>query len=86
MEMVDPPTLDEKQSSPLSNEATVVEAPINASGHVQELERNFGIVSLCSLGITSGNAWISLGGTLVISVRTTFRSETDTCYLDSGYL
>lgn len=68
MEKVDPPIVDEKQSPPPSTEVTVIEAPINASGHIQELERNFGIVSLCSLAITSGNAWIALGGTLTVAI------------------
>ena len=40
-------------------------APINASGHRQELERNFNLISICSFAITSGNCWVSLGGTVV---------------------
>lgn len=40
-------------------------APINASGHREELERNFGLVSIVSFAITSGNTWVSLGGTVV---------------------
>ena len=65
MEKLDPPVADAKQSLPTVDEADLVDAPINASGHVQELERNFGIISLCSLAITSGNTWIALGGALV---------------------
>ena len=38
---------------------------LNVSGHKQELQRNFGLISLCGLGITSGNVWIALGGTIV---------------------
>lgn len=38
---------------------------INISGHRQELERNFGLISLCGLGITTGNAWIALSGSIV---------------------
>ena len=38
---------------------------VNVSGHKQELERNFGLISLCGLGITSGNTWIALGGAVV---------------------
>lgn len=38
---------------------------INVSGHKQELQRNFGLISLCGLGITSGNTWIALGGSVV---------------------
>ena len=38
---------------------------VNVSGHKQELERNFGLMSLCGLAITSGNTWIALGGSVV---------------------
>lgn len=48
-----------------SSEAHTLDAPLNVSGHKQELERNFGLLSVCSLGITSGNTWIALGGTVV---------------------
>ena len=39
--------------------------PINASGHRQELDRNFRLINICGLGITTGNTWIALGGSLV---------------------
>lgn len=42
-----------------------VSAPINASGHVQELERNFSLWSAASVGICTGNTWVALGGTIV---------------------
>ena len=42
---------------------------INASGHHQELERNFSLVSMCSYAITAGNTWVSLGGTIVCLPR-----------------
>jgi len=38
---------------------------INASGHKQEVERNFGIWSICGAGITTGSDWPALGGSLV---------------------
>lgn len=38
---------------------------INASGHVQELERNFSLLSVCSVGICTGNTWAALGGSIV---------------------
>ena len=47
------------------NDESARNAPTNASGHVQELDRNFGLWSICGLAITSGNVWISLGGTIV---------------------
>lgn len=40
---------------------------INASGHVQEMDRTFGFFSICSIGILSDNAWGAGGGSLVIS-------------------
>ena len=44
------------------------EAPINASGHQQELERVFSLISICGLGITSGNVWIAAGGSLAVAI------------------
>lgn len=38
---------------------------INASGHKQELERNFSLLSLCAIAITSGNTWVAIGGSVV---------------------
>ena len=60
---------DNNLSSPPSptekGNGTVTEVGINASGHHQELERNFSLFSIISLAITSGNAWITLGGSIV---------------------
>ena len=38
---------------------------INVSGHQQELERNFGLVSICGLAVTAGSTWLGLGGSIV---------------------
>lgn len=38
---------------------------VNASGHVQELHREFGLPSAISTAITAGNAWTALGGGIV---------------------
>jgi hypothetical protein len=43
----------------------VVDEVLNASGHKQELERNFSLLSICSIGITTGNVWAALGGSIV---------------------
>lgn len=40
---------------------------INVSGHVQELDRSFGLWSVLALGILSDNAWGAGGGSLVIA-------------------
>ncbi len=47
---------------------TVEEAPINASGHRQELDRNFTLLTLCGLAISSGNDWIALGGSVTVAI------------------
>ena len=41
------------------------EALINASGHHQELDRNFHLINIAGLGVTSGNTWMALGGSIV---------------------
>jgi choline transport protein len=50
---------------PHSDSPSTVDVPINASGHKQELERNFGFINICGLALTSGNTWIALGGSIV---------------------
>lgn len=41
---------------------------INASGHVQELERNFSLVSLAGIGISVGNVWPAAGGSILVAL------------------
>ena len=38
---------------------------INVGGHKQELDRQFSLLSICSVGIVVGNAWTALGGSIV---------------------
>ncbi|KAF2140050.1 uncharacterized protein K452DRAFT_231526 [Aplosporella prunicola CBS 121167] len=52
------------QYAPEEGEVTAV----NASGHVQELDRNFNILSACAVGICTGNTWAALGGSIVVSL------------------
>ena len=74
MEKTHHPTVDsEKQlgdlsaSLPFENDGISEVIGINASGHHQEVERNYGILSGISVGVTTGNAWTALGGTVVRS-------------------
>lgn len=46
-------------------EEGTVGAVLNASGHAQELERNFSLWSAASVGICTGNTWVALGGSIV---------------------
>ena len=41
---------------------------INASGHIQEVDRNFGLVSLTGYGLLNGNVWPALGGTILVGI------------------
>ncbi len=68
--------MDEKAAEPqqavtsteLNDEDTGADVPINASGHKQELERNFHLINICGLAVTSGNTWIALGGSIVVAI------------------
>jgi hypothetical protein len=43
-----------RSEQPEVEEGTIT---VNTSGHTQELERNFNIVSCCAVGIVTGNTW-----------------------------
>jgi choline transport protein len=51
------------------------EGLINPSGHRQELDRNFHLINICGLGLTSGNTWIAIGGSIVSSFLQTFKDD-----------
>lgn len=58
------------ENSPHVLAASVVETAalgeVNISGHRQEVHRNFGLWSVCGVGIVTGNVWSALGGSIVI--------------------
>ncbi|KAJ9249878.1 hypothetical protein DTO195F2_8360 [Paecilomyces variotii] len=41
---------------------------VNASGHKQELERNFSLISICATAVTTGNTWTAAGGSITASL------------------
>lgn len=41
---------------------------VNSSGHVQELSRNFSVLSLAGLGLSVGNVWPAIGGSIVVAL------------------
>ncbi|EDN99242.1 hypothetical protein SS1G_14102 [Sclerotinia sclerotiorum 1980 UF-70] len=43
-------------------------AEINETGHVQEVERNFSLLSICSVGLVTGNTWAALGGSIATAI------------------
>jgi hypothetical protein len=42
--------------------------PLNASGHRDQLKRQYGLLGLCGLALNIDNAWIALGGSVTISI------------------
>ena len=41
---------------------------VNASGHRYQLQRQYGIWSICGLALTIDNAWIALGGSIITAL------------------
>ncbi|KAF2637328.1 choline transport protein [Massarina eburnea CBS 473.64] len=41
---------------------------VNASGHQDQLKRQYGLVAICALALTVDNAWVALGGSVTISI------------------
>lgn len=41
---------------------------INASGHRQEVQRNFSLLSICAVAVTTGNTWIAQGGSVAVAL------------------
>lgn len=50
---------------------------VNASGHKQELERIFNPWALYGYSVTTGNMWITLGGSIVSLYLKTQASQAD---------
>lgn len=53
----------------LSVRETAALGEVNISGHRQELQRNFGLWSICGVGLVTGNSWAALGGSIVIELE-----------------
>ena len=48
----------------ISNSAEVV----NASGHRDQLQRGYGLLSICGLALTVDNAWVAVGTSLSVAI------------------
>ncbi|KAF2006583.1 putative choline transport protein, partial [Amniculicola lignicola CBS 123094] len=42
--------------------------PVNASGHKDQLKRQYGLLGICGLALNIDNAWIALGGSVTIAI------------------
>lgn len=45
---------------------------VNASGHRDQLQRHYGLISICGLALTIDNAWVALGGSIAVSISKIF--------------
>lgn len=41
---------------------------VNASGHRDQLKRQYGLLSICGLALTIDNAWVALSGSIAVSI------------------
>jgi choline transport protein len=65
----------ESQLSGVEDETGPISELVNASGHKQEVDRNFGFFSICALSVCVDNAWAAGGGSLVCLLNFTFGIE-----------
>ena len=56
------PDYDRKTSIVTENEI------VNASGHRDQLQRQYGLISICGLALTIDNAWVALAGSIAVSI------------------
>ena len=64
---------------------------INASGHRDQLQRHYGLLSICGFALTVDNAWVVLGTSISLAIgenfpfpRTQYSSSTDCIILANG--
>ena len=55
-------------SDDASGHGELKEEILLASGHVQELDRNFSLFNMCAVAIVIGNCWAITGSTIVSSI------------------
>lgn len=62
---------DKENAPAVSTDSTHSDAAanlINASGHTQELQRNFSLLSLAGVGLVVGNVWPAIGGSILVAI------------------
>ncbi|KAK4700110.1 hypothetical protein P7C70_g6138, partial [Phenoliferia sp. Uapishka_3] len=47
---------------------TVLEVDVNASGHTDALERQYGLFAICSTALAIDSAWMAMGGSIVVAI------------------
>ena len=63
-------TSQEKKESILNDDTAIGTAHeiINASGHRDQLDRQYGILSICGMALTVDNAWVAIGTSLNVAI------------------
>ena len=59
------------EPSCLDDEVVVVDddgTAVNASGWKDQLDRQYGLFSLCGIALTVDNAWVALGSSISVSI------------------
>jgi choline transport protein len=46
----------------------VITEIVNASGHRDQLDRQYGILSICGMALTVDNAWVAIGTSLNVAI------------------
>ena len=70
----EPESTSEEKKSPVEEDTAVGTAHhlahelINASGHRDQLDRNYGILSICGMALTVDNAWVAIGTSLNVAI------------------
>lgn len=53
---------------PSEDDGRGVVKDINVAGHIQELDRNFSLLSLAGVGLVVGTVWPAVGGSILIAL------------------
>lgn len=62
------PTREKVMAKEEGPDVAVGEVRINASGHKDQLQRQYRLIALCALALNIDNAWIALGGSVTIAI------------------
>jgi choline transport protein len=72
---VTPESKSEKNGEPVLQDDTVIvvshsqsHSLINASGHRDQLDRQYGILSICGMALTVDNAWVAIGTSMNVAI------------------
>lgn len=67
----DPQSSSQEKKDSIAKEDTAMGTSheiINASGHRDQLDRQYGILSICGMALTVDNAWVAIGTSLNVAI------------------